>query len=57
MATGRGETFFRASDPGGGGTGSGGAGGRVTGVMVFEGDHHAHDDLGVVVSGSHTKER
>ncbi|MCH8154981.1 MAG: hypothetical protein IH786_06915 [Proteobacteria bacterium] len=52
----RGETFFRASDPGGS-NGSGGAGGRVTGVMVFEGDHHAYDDLGVVVSGSHTKER
>ncbi len=29
------------------------AGGRVTGVMVFEGDHHAYDYLGVVVSGSH----
>ena len=57
MVTGRGETFFRASDPGGGGNASGGAGGRVTGVMVFEGDRHAHDNLGVVVSGSHTKER
>ena len=29
------------------------AGGRVTGVMVFEGDHHAYDYLGVAVSGSH----
>ncbi len=29
------------------------SGGRVTGVMVFEGDHHAYDYLGVVVSGSH----
>jgi len=29
------------------------AGGRVTGVMVFEGDHHAYNYLGVVVSGSH----
>ena len=29
------------------------AGGHVTGVMVFEGDHHAYDYLGTVVSGSH----
>ena len=28
-------------------------GGRVTGVMIFEGDHHVYDYLGVVVSGSH----